>query len=102
MVFLSGEPGIGKTRLASARRTRAAREGATVLWGAAAEDLGAPYGAWIEALSHYVEHAPPEMLDEHVARHGGEIGGWCAGSASVSRTVPRHSRPTPRPSATCS
>lgn len=73
IVFLSGEPGIGKTRLAAHTALDNHNAGFTVCWGAAAEDLGAPYGPWIQALSHYVEHAPDEVLVAHVERHGGEI-----------------------------
>ena len=41
---LSGEPGIGKTRLAAHTALEAHSAGCTICWGAAAEDLGAPYG----------------------------------------------------------
>jgi Predicted ATPase len=73
MVFLSGEPGVGKTRLAAHTALEAHNAGFTVCWGTAAEDMGAPYGPWIQALSHYVEHAPEAVLAAHVERHGGEI-----------------------------
>lgn len=73
IVFLSGEPGIGKTRLAAHTALVNHNAGFTVFWGAAVDDLGAPYGPWIQALSHYVEHAPEEVLVAHVDRHGGEI-----------------------------
>lgn len=73
IVFVSGEPGIGKTRLAAHTALDSHNAGFTICWGAAAEDLGAPYGPWIQALSHYVEHAPEEVLVAHVERHGGEI-----------------------------
>ena len=73
LVFLSGEPGVGKTRLAAHTARVTHNAGFTVCWGAAAEDLSAPYGPWIQALSHYVEHAPEEVLVAHVERHGGEI-----------------------------
>lgn len=71
--FLSGEPGIGKTCLAAHLAVAAHAGGTTVCWGAAEEDVGAPYGAWIQALTHYVEHAPEAVLHEHVARQGGEL-----------------------------
>lgn len=73
MTFLTGEPGVGKTRLAAQTALEAHNEGFTVCWGAAAEDLGAPYGPWIQALSHYVEHAPEAVLIAHVERQGGEL-----------------------------
>jgi class 3 adenylate cyclase len=73
VVFVSGEPGVGKTRLAAHTALENHNAGSTVCWGAAAEDLGAPYGPWIQALSHYVEHAPEDVLAAHVEAHGGEL-----------------------------
>ncbi len=67
MVLISGEAGIGKTRLASHAAITAHGEGATVLWGAASQDLGASYAPWIEALDRYVKGAPDEVLARHVA-----------------------------------
>jgi class 3 adenylate cyclase len=72
--LISGEPGIGKTRLATHTALELHAEGATVLYGHCDAELTAPYGAWIEALSHYVEHASEESLDAHLQRHGGELG----------------------------
>ncbi len=74
VVLISGEPGIGKTRLASHTALQAHGDGATVLWGGASQDLGAAYAPWIEALDRYVEQAPEAILQEHVSRHGGELG----------------------------
>lgn len=51
LVFLVGEPGIGKTALARAFAHEAAARGATILWGACLEgDWQPPYGPWAEAL----------------------------------------------------
>jgi len=73
VTFISGESGIGKTRLASHSALEAHAAGFTVLWGAAHDELSAPYAPWVEALNHYVEHAPESVLREHVGRHGGEL-----------------------------
>jgi class 3 adenylate cyclase/tetratricopeptide (TPR) repeat protein len=73
LVLLSGEPGIGKTRLATHAALAARAEGAIVLYGRCNEELQVPYAAWVEALSHYVEHAPEAVLRAHVDRHGGEL-----------------------------
>ena len=73
-VLVSGEPGIGKTRLASYAALGANAEGFAVCWGACSEDLAAPYEPWIEVCSQLVEHAPGDVLDRYVAAHGGEIG----------------------------
>jgi len=80
VVFISGEPGIGKTRLATHTALEAHAAGSTVCWGAGTEDLRAPYGAWIQALSHYIDHAPEEVLAAHVERHGGELARLVRGS----------------------
>ena len=73
VLLLSGEPGIGKTRLSTHTAMEAHSDGDIVLFGRCTEELGAPYGPWIEALGHLVEHLPVEVLDAHVAKHGGEL-----------------------------
>ena len=74
VVMLSGEPGVGKTRLASHTALELLAEGANVLYGHSEEELAQPYGAWVQALSHYVEYAPRPVLEAHIDRHGGELG----------------------------
>jgi class 3 adenylate cyclase len=73
VVLLSGEPGIGKTRLSSFAAHRAHAEGFAVCWGACSEELAVPYEPWIEVVSQLVEHAPQELLEHHCKRHGGEL-----------------------------
>ena len=73
VVLLSGEPGIGKTRLSSYGAHRAHAEGFAVCWGACSEELAVPYEPWIEVCSQIVEHAPQELLERHCKRHGGEL-----------------------------
>jgi hypothetical protein len=73
VVLLSGEPGIGKTRLASYAAHHAHAEGFAVCWGACSEELAVPYEPWIEVCSHLVEHAPRELLQRHMERNGGEL-----------------------------
>ena len=74
VVLLSGEPGIGKTRLSSFAAHRAHAEGFAVCWGACSEELAVPYEPWIEVCSQLVEHAPEEVLNRLVERHKGELG----------------------------
>ena len=71
---MSGEPGVGKTRLASNAALRAHAEGFAVCWGACSEDLGAPHEPWIEVCSQLVEHASDGVLGGYVASRGGDIG----------------------------
>src|SRR5262245_41549274 len=51
LCVLSGDPGIGKTRLADEIASRASARGFQVAWGRASETGGAPaYWPWIELL----------------------------------------------------
>lgn len=54
LVLLSGEPGIGKTRLATECALRAHDAGAIVLYGRCDEEALLPQQPFIEALRHYV------------------------------------------------
>ncbi|MEA2475125.1 MAG: hypothetical protein QOE06_3040, partial [Thermoleophilaceae bacterium] len=73
VALISGEPGIGKTRLSTHIALQAHGEGSTVLYGRCDEDVGVPYQPWVEALSHYVEAGSEDVLAAHVERHGGEL-----------------------------
>ena len=55
-VLLAGEPGIGKTRLATELARRAHAEGATVLYGRSDAESLIPYQPFITALDHFVAH----------------------------------------------
>jgi hypothetical protein len=90
-LLISGEPGIGKTRFASHAALEFHGDGAVVLFGHGAEELGAPYGAWIQALSHLVEHAPEDELGAYAERHGGELARLVP---AISRRLPQ--APPPR------
>jgi class 3 adenylate cyclase len=74
LVLLSGEPGIGKTRLASYAALGANADGFAVCWGSCSEDLAVPYEPWIAVCSQIVSHAPEDVLAGYVAGFGGEIG----------------------------
>jgi DNA-binding SARP family transcriptional activator len=52
LAFLAGEPGIGKTRLASEFAVQAQVDG-TVLYAACPQETVLPYQALVEALRHY-------------------------------------------------
>ena len=73
IVLVSGEAGIGKTTLAAQGARAAFEAGAVVLLGRCDEDLGAPYGPFVEAISHYVTRAPEEALRAHVQSFGAEL-----------------------------
>jgi class 3 adenylate cyclase len=69
LFLLAGEPGIGKTRLATELARTVHPDGATVLAGRCDEDLGVPYQPFVEALRHYVTYAAPPRL----GRYSGEL-----------------------------
>ncbi len=56
--LVSGEPGIGKTRLVSEAALAAHAGGAVVLYGRSDEGVGQPYQPFAEALTHFVTHSP--------------------------------------------
>jgi DNA-binding SARP family transcriptional activator len=74
LFLISGEPGIGKSRLVE-QLTRHARErGAEVLVGRCWEAGGAPaYWPWVQALRAYVRDRDPEQLRTQLARGAPDI-----------------------------
>lgn len=61
-VLISGEPGVGKTRLAGEWSRRGYEQGAVVLYGRCDEDLGAPYQPFAEALRSLLPRMGSERL----------------------------------------
>jgi class 3 adenylate cyclase len=73
VVFVAGEAGVGKTRLAAEATRRFHAEGAVVLFGRCEEELGIPYQPLAEALAEYAAAAPPEDLSSQLGPLGGEL-----------------------------
>lgn len=73
LALISGEAGVGKTRLSTHLALEAHGEGATVLYGRCDEDLGVPYRPWVQALGYLVTQAPQQILKAHVGRFGGDL-----------------------------
>jgi class 3 adenylate cyclase/tetratricopeptide (TPR) repeat protein len=84
-VFLGGEAGMGKTRLASEVAAEAHEAGAVVLYGRCDEELAIPYQPWVEALGHYVTHADADALHRNDP----------SGLAELTRLVPQLCRRMP-------
>jgi tetratricopeptide (TPR) repeat protein len=73
LVLLSGEPGVGKTRLAAELARRAHAEGAAVLFGRCDDDLAVPYQPFVEALRTYVNTCAPTDLEAQVGSLAGDV-----------------------------
>ncbi len=73
VLFLMGEAGIGKTRLAEELSHEANSQGWAVAWTRAYEQEGTvPYRPWIELLRTLLQHAPAELLVANVGARGNE------------------------------
>jgi class 3 adenylate cyclase len=92
IVLISGEPGIGKTRLATEAALVARRQGGLVLAGRCDEALGLPYQPFVEALRFQLGLAdvlPTDWfgpLAEELARLAPELSDHIPGLASPVRT----------------
>ncbi|HEX3796686.1 MAG TPA: AAA family ATPase [Acidimicrobiales bacterium] len=69
-VMISGEPGIGKTRLAAELARQAHDLGAIILFGACEQDMGVPFQPFIEVLAQV---AACEMNLPLSESHAGEL-----------------------------
>ncbi len=73
VVVLSGEPGIGKTRLVTEFARTAHERGATVLVGSCYEETLVPYQPFAEALRHYIACCHPAELAVQVSPRRAEL-----------------------------
>jgi DNA-binding SARP family transcriptional activator len=73
LVVLSGDPGIGKTRLATRFALRAHDEGAIVLHGRCDEEALLAQQPFVEALRHYVCDCPQRQLAAQSQFVSGEL-----------------------------
>ena len=87
VVAITGEPGIGKSRLLHALRERA--PGALVLSGRAADfERELPYGPFVDALDAHLARSPTRSS-------GGSTRRSSAGSSPRSPTMPPRRRRSP-------
>lgn len=73
LLLLGGEPGEGKTRLATEFALRVHDDGAVVLYGRCDEEARLAQQPFAEALRHYVCSCPPDELAKRLGRAGGEL-----------------------------
>src|SRR5581483_9048468 len=73
LALVTGEPGVGKTRLAAEVAAKVHDAGGTVLAGRCEEGMSVPYQPFVEAMRHFVDHTPDDALVERLGRFGGEI-----------------------------
>ena len=74
LVLLSGEAGIGKTRLADAFAVEARDHGARVAWGRCWEAGGAPvYWPWLQAVRSLLRDIEPDDLRRLVGPDGSHL-----------------------------
>lgn len=78
VLWILGEPGIGKTRLAAEIARQVHSAGGVALFGRCTEELNVPYQPFLEALQWYVSRVP-----------GPELAHWLGNSpAELVRLVP--------------
>ena len=71
-VTITGEAGIGKTRLAQEAGRRATELGFGALWARCSDADGTPpYWPWIQVLRTAEQHAPPPSVATDARQHGG-------------------------------
>jgi DNA-binding SARP family transcriptional activator len=73
LVLVTGEAGIGKSRLAAKLAAIAERDGAIMLFGRCDERLGVSYLPLQSAFRPYLAACTPERLRALVGSHGGEL-----------------------------
>lgn len=74
IVFLAGDPGIGKTRLARQAADLATSRAFKVLWGRCWEAGGAPaFWPWIEVIRSYVRDVDDSALEADLGPHAPKL-----------------------------
>ncbi len=89
-VFVAGEPGIGKTRLAAELAART--DGALVLYGHCDDGLAPPAQPFREALAAYVAACPPDELRVQLGGGGPHLLGLLP---ALAARVPALGEPAP-------
>ena len=88
VVFVAGEPGIGKTRLAAEASRRVFGDNVTILYGRCDEETVVPYQPFVEALRPYVALAPPAELRQQLHGLASDLARSSRSFSGRSRTPP--------------
>src|SRR5438874_8159883 len=72
LFLISGDPGIGKTRLAEEVAVEAMRRNARVLWGRCREGALA-FWPWLQVIRSYVRDCDPKILAAQLGSGGGHV-----------------------------
>ncbi len=104
VVFLSGEGGIGKTRLVHELGSHSRKQGAIFAVGTSYEGEGMiPYGPWVEAIRSILAQSPAGIVAKSISHAVAEVGrivpelavrarelgikGWLSGPEQAFRLV---------------
>ncbi len=91
-VFIGGEPGAGKTRLAAEVAGTLFDHGVAVLVGSSTADEDLPYAPFAEALDRLLIAGPPGSMAERWATWASSCGGCRRRWAGICPTTPRRRR----------
>jgi hypothetical protein len=95
-IQVTGEPGIGKTRLLAELAARADRRGHLALSGSASEfELDLPFWVFVDALDEYVRGLDPKLiasLNEDVGREMALVLPALATPDGAKHAAPQHER----------
>lgn len=93
VIFLCGEAGIGKTKLAQEAGTYARLRGMQVLSGRSPAlfrmDGAPPYMLWKEVINHYLERCTPEQLYRVIGFYPSEVSKLVPGLKHMLGTIPQ-------------
>jgi len=74
LFLISGEAGIGKSRLATEAASRAIGRGVDVVWGHSLEGGAAPaYWPWVQCIRAVIREGEPRAVRSALAAHGSSI-----------------------------
>jgi tetratricopeptide (TPR) repeat protein len=91
-VLISGEAGVGKTRLVNEFLNHAEKRGAKTLSGWCLSEAAIPYFPFTEAFNNYVSTLSDERTKSTMTRQMG-ITGWLRGPESVRAQIARRPEP---------